>query len=117
MTEDQISEGLRQVNIIDHVPFDAVERPAKVEAVITHLPTGDGGAPELWKLARTYDRLHSDPEEDGSGWELHHLTVDPEERTNLASGAPHAPVAELRAVLGAARERVRLVPRHRTPTQ
>ena len=117
MTEDQISEGLRQVNIIDHVPFDAVERPAKVEAVITHLPTGDGGAPELWKLARTYDRLHSDPEEDGSEWELHHLTVDPEERTNLASGAPHAPVAELRAVLGAARERVRLVPRHRTPTQ
>ena len=117
MTEDQISEGLRQVNILDQVPFDAVGRPAKVEAVITRLPTGDGGAPELWKIARTYDRVHADPGADGSEWELHHLTIDPEERTNLANGAADAPVAELRAVLAAERERLRLVPRHRTPTR
>lgn len=117
MTEDQISEGLRQVNIIDHVPFSTVERPAKVEAVITHLPTGDGWAPRAVEARPHLRPAPLRPRGGRFGWELHHLTVDPEERTNLASGAPHTPVAELRAVLGAARERVRLVPRHRTPTQ
>ena len=49
-----------------------------------------------------------------SQWELHNLTLDPEERTDRSS--LDAPVADqLREVLEAQRERKRLRPRHTNP--
>jgi arylsulfatase A-like enzyme len=119
MTEDEISRGLRTSNRFTGEPFEAVGPPAKVESVIARLETGADGAVELWKLNRYYDRLAPDGSdaEPGDGeepvasqWELHNLTVDPEERTNRA--ATEAAVADrLRALLDAERATKRLTPK------
>ena len=70
-----------------------------MESVLATLPTGTDGAPELWKLNHYYERLDDWRAEHGYApnafagapaddqWELHNLTVDPEERDNRA-GAP-----------------------------
>ena len=86
--------------------------------MIARLDTGGGGAVELWKLIRYYDRLDPDGGDaepsDGedpiaSQWELHNLTADPEERTNRV--ATDAAVADrLRAVLDTERATKRLTP-------
>ena len=57
MTEDNPSKGSTQVNILNGTPFDAVGGPSNIESVITTLPTGPGGAEELWKLNHYYERL------------------------------------------------------------
>jgi arylsulfatase A-like enzyme len=112
MTEDQITMGLRTVNLFTGTPFEPVGEPAKVESVITHLATGDAGAPELWKCNRYYDRL-DDTSELESQWELHNLTADPEERTNRASDADAATVlAQLRRLLDDTRAAKRRTPQH-----
>jgi arylsulfatase A-like enzyme len=119
MTEDQISRGLRNQNMFDGRPYESVAPPAKVESVITQLSTGEGGAPELWKLNHYYDRLPGGAEatrpvggeEIEPQWELHNLTLDPEERVDRA--ASDVPVTEqLRGVLTTQREAKRLRPRH-----
>ena len=127
MTEDQISSGLRMTNLFTGDPFEPVGEPGKVESVLTRLPTGAGGAPELWKLNHYYERLPEWEEARGlanplaaapaeSQWELHNLTVDPEERTNLAYDDAGAPVlGELCEVLGQTREAARRTPQHRNP--
>ncbi len=110
MTEDEISRGLRMTNRFTGDPFEPVGEPAKVESVITRLPTGAGGTREVWKLNHTYDRL---PEPRQSQWELHNLTADPEERSNLAAaGAPEAVLSQLRAELERVRADVRRTPGH-----
>jgi arylsulfatase A-like enzyme len=112
MTEDQVTMGLRQKNLFTGDSFEAVGEPGKVESVITHLSRGDGGSPELWKCNHYYDRLDGTSEV-ASQWELHNLTADPEERTNLAASTEAAPVfAQLRTELEQTRERVRRTPRH-----
>jgi arylsulfatase A-like enzyme len=129
MGEDLISKGLRTRNRFTHEPYDPVGEPGKVESVLTRLPTGAGGAPELWKLNHYYDRLTEWRESKGlpanpfappaaeSQWELHNLTADPEERTNLAADGPSAPrFAELQAVLERTRDAVRLTPSHVNPS-
>jgi arylsulfatase A-like enzyme len=122
MTEDQISRGLRHENIFTGKPYDAVQAPDKVESVIAHLETGPDGEPELWKLNRYYEVLDpADARADGGAadgpppaddqWELHNLTLDPEERTNRADA--DAQVADLlRQVLDTQRTTKRLTPQH-----
>jgi arylsulfatase A-like enzyme len=125
MTEDQISRGLRMTNRFTGEPFDPVEAPDKVESVISRLPTGAGGVPELWKLNHYYDRLTEWEESRGVApdrfappavehqWELHNLSVDPEERTNLARDEAAAAVrARLESVLERTRDEMRRTPQH-----
>ncbi len=112
MTEDQVTMGLRQKNLFTGEQFEAVGEPGKVESVITRLPTGGAGAAELWKCNHYYDRLDGTSEVE-SQWEVHNLTADPEERTNLAASNEAAPVlAQLRTELERTRERVRRTPQH-----
>ena len=113
MTEDEISKGLRMTNLFTGDTFEPVGDPGKVESVITRLPTGVDGALELWKLNHYYDRLH-DASDVESQWELHNLTADPEERTNLATvnGDVAAVRTQLRTVLEETREKMRRTPQH-----
>ncbi|MGZ4693250.1 MAG: sulfatase-like hydrolase/transferase [Acidimicrobiales bacterium] len=121
MTEDQISRGLRTSNRFTNEPFEAVGPPAKVESVIARLDTGADGRAELWKLNRYYDELApdgSDAGENGEGatpvesqWELHNLTIDPEERTNRAT-TDSAVADRLRTLLDTERTTKRRTPTH-----
>jgi len=127
MTEDDISRGSTQVNLLTGQPFDAVGAPSNIESVITVLPTGPDGTDELWKLNQYYERLDDFSEEKGLArnrflpppaaplFELHNLTSDPEERHNVADDRPEVRVA-MCTVLEAEREAKRLVPALRNPT-
>ncbi len=115
MTEDQVTSGLRMTNLFTGDPFEPVGDPGKVESVITRLPTGANGMPELWKCNHYYDRLDGTSGVE-SEWELHNLSVDPEERANLVAGSDAAPVlTKLRTVLEDTREAMRRTPRHVNP--
>jgi len=128
MTEDQVTSGLRMTNLFSGDPFEPVGEPGKVESVITRLPTGASGAPELWKLNHYYERLPEwedahgltpafAPEPAADEWELHNLSVDPEERANRASDVDAASVlAQLRTVLDDTRASMRRTPQHVNPT-
>ncbi|HEX6311995.1 MAG TPA: sulfatase-like hydrolase/transferase [Acidimicrobiia bacterium] len=113
MTEDEITRGSRTVGLISREPFSPVAEPARIESVIARLPTGVDGSRELWKLNRSFARLHGD--DGGNGdvpddqWEAHNLTTDPEERHNVADVADRE-VARLRELLDSERDRKRLVP-------
>ena len=128
MTEDEISRGLRTTNRFTGDPFEPVSQPNKVESVITRLPTGDGGADELWKLNHYYDRLADWEQSRGirqrplapppadPQWELHNLTVDPEERVNLADAVDRVTVFwRLQSVLEHTRDIARRTPQHVNP--
>jgi arylsulfatase A-like enzyme len=122
MTEDEVTRGLRERNILSGEVFEPLSPPACIESVIATLPTGQDGAPELWKLNHYYERLddwnaeHGVTPPAGAGpaaepqWELHNLTADPEERHNLA-GRSDAAERDLRTILDAQREDKRLLPR------
>ena len=129
MTEDEFSRGMSRKNMFTNEEFDPVGDPGKVESVITRLPTGDGGAAELWKLNHYYDRLPEweasrgipqspfAPAQVAPQWELHNLTVDPEERTNLVGGGDRASVfSQLQATLERTRDQARRTPQHVNPT-
>ena len=126
MTEDQVSVGTRGWNRLTREPYTPVGQPAKVESVIASRPTGPDGAAELWKLNHYYERLVDWEESHGiawhppapepveSQWEMHNLTADPEERTNLANAPAAAGTRdELERVLDAERATKRHVPKHR----
>ncbi len=120
MTEDQISQGLTQANVLTGEPFESLRPPSCIESVVATLPTGEGGAPELWKLNHYYERLDEWNAEHGvappegaapaaePAWELHNLTVDPEERHNRAGDGGDA-LRDMRAILDTEREAKRLV--------
>ena len=123
MTEDDVSRGSKQRNVLTGEPYDAVAHPTNIESVVTLLPTGADGAPEVWKLNHYYERLDEweaargrtpDPAAAppaASEWELHNLTADPEERTNRAGDPAHAEVLDqMRAVLESERDAKRLLP-------
>ncbi len=124
MTEDDVTRGLTQHNVLTGDPFDALRPPAFIESIIATLPTGVDGAPELWKLNHYYERLDDwnaehgiSPPVDGRpaaepAWELHNLTVDPEERHNLSVDATDV-VRDMRTILDAQRDEKRLLPRGR----
>jgi arylsulfatase A-like enzyme len=119
MTDDDVTSGSRQRNLLSGEPFDSIAAPARIESVITTLPTGDGGTIELWKLNHYHDGLaeweadHGLPAPVGAAnesvWELHNLTRDPEERHNLAAEGSEV-LPTLRRVLEAQREEKRLLP-------
>ena len=104
MTDDDFTRGENQKNALTGEAFEAVDVPSRVESVITSLPTGEGGAEELWKLNHYYERLdewsegHGIPTDPMAGaaaepfWEVHNLTVDPEERRNRAARRTRDPV-------------------------
>ena len=119
MTEDDISRGLGQRNLLTGEPFDALAPPVCIESVVAHLPTGAEGTPELWKLNHYYERLDGwvdgrrgpgpAASETEPAWELHNLTADPEERRNRADDA-HDARRRMEEVLEAQREQKRLLP-------
>ncbi|MGO8860517.1 MAG: sulfatase-like hydrolase/transferase [Acidimicrobiales bacterium] len=127
MTEDDVTRGVTQVNILSGAPFEPVAPPINIESVLATLPTGEGGARELWKLNHYYERLDdwyaaqgiapnpflapaAEPE-----WELHNLTADPEERHNRTFEDPAA-ASTMRSVLETERDAKRLIPRLRNAT-
>ena len=124
MTEDDVTRGLSMKNMFSGKPYEAVAQPSKVESVIAMLSTGPEGSTELWKLNHYYDRLdefdqaHDLPRNPFAGppadsdWELHNLTLDPEERDNRHGKSPKA-MAELQDILETEREAKRLLPRLR----
>lgn len=121
MTEDDITRGATQSNVLTGEAFDAVDQPSCIESVVAPLPTGADGAIELWKLNHYYERLDDWNAEHGiapdpfgapaaePAWELHNLTADPEERHNRAEDAVDARRA-LTTVMDDQREAKRLVP-------
>ena len=122
MTDDDITRGATQVNLLTGEPFEAVGRPSRIESVIGSLPTGHDGADELWKLNHYYERLDDWHPEPGGGadatapaaepfWELHNLTEDPEERHNLA-GQAHDVRTDLEQLLASERDAKRRLPSH-----
>jgi arylsulfatase A-like enzyme len=125
MTEDDITRGSNQNNVLTGEPFDCVSLPSRVETVIAPLPTGPGGAQELWKLNHYYERLDDWHEAHGVArnpfagpaaeplFELHNLTADPEERRNRADDA--ATISSMLSILQRDREAKRLPPAHRNP--
>ncbi len=127
MTEDDVTRGVTQVNILNGKPFEPVAPPINIESVITSLPTGDGGAQELWKLNHYYERLDDWYANQGVApnsflpaaaqpeWELHNLTVDPEERHNHVLDGPGT-LSTMKSVLDTQRDAKRLVPKLRNAT-
>ncbi|HEY3722092.1 MAG TPA: sulfatase-like hydrolase/transferase [Acidimicrobiia bacterium] len=126
MTDDDISRGSTQVGLVGGRPYESVAAPSRVESVVATVPTGGGGAPELWKLNHYYERLDDWNEAHGlvrnpflppaadPVFELHNLTTDPEERRNVADTEPETR-RTLLAVLEAERDAKRLLPAHRNP--
>ncbi|MCK6586290.1 MAG: sulfatase-like hydrolase/transferase [Polyangiaceae bacterium] len=121
MTEDEVSEGLDQTTAIGR-PYEAVDEPAKVEAVIARIDAGDG--PRLYKYARSYTRsLIVDPTtqergRDESEYELYDLEADPTETQNLAhrgnkTSVSRAAEERLEAILSEQRAKKGLHPQHR----
>ena len=126
MTEDDITRGLNQANVLTAKPFTPVAQPSNIESVITTLPTGDGGTPELWKLNHYYERLDDWNADHGIKpnpfaapaaepvFELHNLTADPEERHNRVSDAA-SELSQLQSSLASQRDEKRLVPSLQNP--
>jgi hypothetical protein len=121
MTEDDITRGLNETNVLTGKAYSPVEHPSNIESVIATLPTGEGGAGELWKLNHYYERLDEWNADQGLApnpfappaaepvFEMHNLTNDPEERRNRAGDAAHE-LRRLQSVLAAQRDEKRLVP-------
>ena len=126
MTEDDVTRGVTQVNILNGKPFEPVTPPINIESVIAALPTGGGGAKELWKLNHYYERLDDWYADQGIApnpflaaaaqpeWELHNLTLDPEERRNHILDGPGT-LLTMRSILEAQRDAKRLIPKLRIP--
>jgi arylsulfatase A-like enzyme len=126
MTEDDVTRGLQERNMFTQAPYTPIDPCSRVESVVATLPTGPNGDEELWKCNHYYERLdewhneHGIPSNPFAGpaaepfYEVHNLTRDPEERTNVAS-AEAAVVSELQTILEQQRDRKRLLPRHRNP--
>jgi hypothetical protein len=114
MTEDDVSRGSHQINLFSGQPYQAVQQPSNIESVITTLPSGPGGAEEIWKLNHYYEHnlTEGEPLVPGAGsvFELHNLSTDPEERTNHADDNAER-LAQLQALLVAERQSKRREPR------
>jgi arylsulfatase A-like enzyme len=120
MTEDDVTRGINGKNMFSGTSYEPVANPAKIESTIATLATGDGGAPELWKLNHYYERLDEWNAEHGiaanpflapavdSQFELHNLTRDPEERHNAIDDA--AALSAMASILEAQRDAKRLLP-------
>jgi arylsulfatase A-like enzyme len=126
MTEDNVTAGADQVNILTGEHFAAITGATSIESVVAPLPTGARGASELWKVNHYYERLDEWNADHGIApnpfvgpaadplYELHNLTQDPEERINLADGQPET-LSLMQSVLDVQREAKRLLPNLRNP--
>ena len=97
MTEDAVSRGGSQTNVLTGKPFEPVPYPTNIESVVGFLPTGPDGSAELWKLNHYYERLDAWYADRGvaanpfagpaaePNYELHNLSRDPSERDNRYS--------------------------------
>jgi len=127
MTEDDVTRGVTQANILSGTPFEALSAPINIESVLSTLPTGENGAPELWKLNHYYERLDEWYAAQGVAanpfwgppaepfFELHNLSSDPEERQNKADSETES-LSAMRSVLDQQRDLKRRLPRLRNPT-
>jgi arylsulfatase A-like enzyme len=121
MTEDDVTRGVTQKNILSGAPFDPLAPPICIESVIASLPTGEAGGQELWKMNHYYERLDDWYAARGVApnpfaaaaaepfYELHNLTTDPEERRNRASVDPTV-ASTMRSLLDAERDAKRRIP-------
>jgi hypothetical protein len=121
MTEDDVTRGATEVNILTGATFDPVAPPINIESVVASLPTGEGGAVQLWKLNHYYERIDEWYADRGippspflgpaaePDWELHNLTMDPEERHNRFF-EDSATASAMKSVLEAERDEKRLIP-------
>ena len=95
MTDDEVSEGLTDVNPRDN-PYAPITEPSHIETVITRLPD-ESGTPQIWKYSRYYSNpkfwggasnpdqsITLQPEGGPAEFELYNLSEDPMEETNLA---------------------------------
>ena len=118
MTEDDVSRGSHQINLFTGQPYEAVQQPSNIESVITTLPTGPGGAGEIWKLNHYYEQYGMEIEKvisvDSLAFELHNLSADPEERCNHADTNVEV-MGQLQALLIAERQSKRRQPRNQHP--
>jgi arylsulfatase A-like enzyme len=126
MTEDDISRGQSMGNLLNGEPYDAVDMPGCVESVVAALPAVDGTS-HLWKLSHYYERLDEWSAAHGIApdpfaapaaepmYELYDLTLDPEERANLAA-SDTVVLGALQSVLGKQRDAKRLLPGLRNPS-
>ena len=123
MTEDDITRGMTQTNILTGEPFDAVpppvERRVRRSRPCRPAPTGPmscgsstttttGSTSGTWSTGCRLTRWPPPAAE--PPFEVHNLTADPEERTNLATVATEE-ASRLRSVLDDQREAKRLLPR------
>jgi arylsulfatase A-like enzyme len=121
MTEDDVSRGMNENNVLTGAAFEPVAHPSNIESVIATLPTGADGTPELWKLNHYYERLDEWNADHGIAanpfaapaaepvFEMHNLSTDPEERHNRVGDAP-AELSRMQSVLADQRDLKRLVP-------
>ena len=127
MTEDDVTRGSTQTNILSRAPFDAVAQPSCIESVVASLPTGEGGIDELWKLNHYYERLDE--------WNAEHgVAPNPFaggcRRAGVRAAQPHrgsrgapqprrcaaaAELSQMTSILDAQRDQKRLVPSLRNP--
>lgn len=95
MTDDQVSEGLTDVNPRGN-PYTPITEPSHLETVITHLPDENGDR-KLWKYTRYFSNPKfwsspgnpdqseiMQPEGGPAEFELYNVTDDPLEEINLA---------------------------------
>jgi arylsulfatase A-like enzyme len=126
MTEDDISRGSSQQNLLTGKAYDSVDAPQHVESVIAPLPTGPDGAEDLWKLNHYYERLddwsesHGVPKNPFAGppaesfFEMHNLSADPQERHNRVDDDKDTR-SRLQTLLEHERDAKRRLPAHRNP--
>ena len=124
MTEDDVTRGMTQTNILTGAAFDPSHRQSTSSRCWPRSQPASAGAPELWKLNHYYERLDDWYAAQGVApnpflgpaaapdWELHNLTVDPEERHNRALEDP-ATASTMRSVLDAERDAKRRIPKLR----
>ncbi|WP_050981653.1 hypothetical protein [Advenella kashmirensis] len=126
MTDDEVSEGLTDVNPRGH-PYSPIAEPSHVETVITRLPD-ENGEPQIWKYSRYYSNpkfwggasnpdqsISPQPEGGPAEFELYNLGDDPLETTNLAwrcgqNAATDRVIKTLQAMLVQQRRKKRLRP-------
>ncbi|MHC8944312.1 sulfatase-like hydrolase/transferase [Advenella incenata] len=126
MTDDEVSEGLTDVNPRGH-PYSPITEPSHVETIITRL-SNENGEQQIWKYSRYYSNpkfwggasnpdqsISPQPEGGPAEFEMYNLSEDPLETTNLAWSCGQTPetgrvMKALQTVMRQQRSKKRLRP-------